>query len=136
MTPFPLTIVTPDGVQFEGEAEQLIVRALSGDLGVMAGHENLVCPLGMGPASVLTCGTRRVAACIGGILSVLDGRVRLVPTTFEWAEKIDLARAESAEKRAREMLQLAKNDQEKRLAEARLKRALVRQSAARSVKNI
>lgn len=136
MTPFPLTIVTPDGVQFEGEAEQLIVRALSGDLGVMAGHENLVCPLGMGPASVLTSGTRRVAACIGGILSVLDGRVRLVPTTFEWAEKIDLARAESAEKRAREMLQLAKNDQEKRLAEARLKRALVRQSAARSVKNI
>ncbi len=136
MTPFPLTIVTPDGVQFEGEAEQLIVRALSGDLGVMAGHENLVCPLGMGPASVLTGGTRRVAACIGGILSVLDGRVRLVPTTFEWAEKIDLTRAESAEKRAREMLQLAKNDQEKRLAEARLKRALVRQSAARSVKNI
>ena len=134
MTPFPLTIVTPDGVQFDGEAEQLVVRAVNGDLGVMAGHENLVCPLGMGQASVVTGGVRRVAACIGGILSVLDGRVRLVPTTFERAEKIDLARAEDAEKRAREMLQLARDEQEKRLAEARLKRALVRQSAARSAK--
>ena len=134
MTPFPLTIVTPDGVQFDGEAEQLVVRAVNGDLGVMAGHENLVCPLGMGQASVVTGGVRHVAACIGGILSVLDGRVRLVPTTFEWAEKIDLARAEDAEKRAREMLQLARDEQEKRLAEARLKRALVRQSAARSAK--
>ena len=36
MTAFPLTIVTPDGVQFDGQAEQLIVRTVSGDMGVLA----------------------------------------------------------------------------------------------------
>ena len=133
MTSFPLTIVTPDGVQFKGEAEELIVRTLSGDMGVLAGHENIVCPLGMGQAVLTAEGKKRTAACIGGMLSVLGGNVTLVPTTFEWADKIDLPRAEQAEKRAREQIETAGGDAELRLAEARLKRALVRQSVAQSL---
>ena len=31
MTPFPLKIVTPDGLIFDGEAEELIVRSSTGD---------------------------------------------------------------------------------------------------------
>ena len=31
----------------------------------------------------------RRTACMGGLLSVLDGDVRLVATTWEWAEDID-----------------------------------------------
>ena len=133
MNSFNLTIVTPDGLQFDGEAEELIVRSMSGDLGVLAGHENMVCPLGMGQATVVTKEGKRTAACIGGILTVLGGLVRLVPTTFEWADKIDLPRAEEAEKRAREQLKTAKDSAEIRLAEARLRRAQVRQSAAHSL---
>ena len=133
MSSFPLTIVTPDGVQFKGEAEELIVRTLSGDMGVLAGHENIVCPLGMGQAVLKVDGENRTAACIGGILTVLGGNVNLVPTTFEWADKIDLSRAEQAEKRARTEIDAAGSDAELRLAEARLKRALVRQSVAQSL---
>ena len=134
---FHLQIVTPDGLAFEGEAEKLSVRTQDGIIGILPRHIDYIAPLGMGEAVITDAeGKVRRAACIGGMVAVHSGKVRLVATTFEWAEKIDLTRAESAEKRAREMLQLAKNDQEKRLAEARLKRALVRQSAARSVKNI
>ena len=133
MSSFPLTIVTPDGVQFKGEAEELIVRTMSGDMGVLAGHENIVCPLGMGQAVLKVDGEKRTAACIGGILTVLGGNVNLVPTTFEWADKIDLSRAEQAEKRARAEIDAAGSDAELRLAEARLKRALVRQSVAQSL---
>ena len=131
MSAFPLTIVTPDGVQFDGEAEELIVRTMSGDMGVLAGHENIVCPLGMGQAVLTTKDGKRTAACIGGILTVLDGKVRLVPTTFEWSDRIDLVRAENAEKRAREQLSAAKDGAEVQLAEARLKRALVRESVVK-----
>ena len=84
MNTFSLTIVTPDGLLFEGKAEELIVRTTSGDLGILAGHINCVAPLGMGLATVVAEGKKRYAACIGGMVSVLNGQVKLVPTTFEW----------------------------------------------------
>ena len=134
MKSFHLSIVTPDGTQFDGEAEELVVRTISGDMGIMAGHINCVTALGMGKALVVADGKKREAACIGGILSVLDGKVSLVPTTFEWADAIDVKRAEAAEEKARKMLddKAHMTSVEQRLAEARLKRALVRKSVASS----
>ena len=96
MTQFSLTIVTPDGLKFEGQVEELVVRTTTGDIGIRARHTNLVAALGMGRASVIQEGKRRYGACIGGMVSVVDGQVRLVPTTFEWASDIDTARAEAA----------------------------------------
>ena len=131
MTPFPLKIVTPDGLIYDGQAEELIVRSTSGDLGILAGHVNCVAPLGMGRATLIIDGKRRFAACIGGMLSVVDGNVTLVPTTFEWAESIDAARAEASLHRAETILQKKDaSDTEIRLAQARLRRALVRRSVA------
>ena len=130
MKSFPLRIVTPDGLQFDGQAEELLVRTTTGDLGILAGHVNCVAPLGMGRAVVVTEEGRREAACIGGILSVLNGKVDLVPTTFEWADEIDAARAAHAQQAAEEKLRaMQKDDVDYALAEAKLKRALIRQQA-------
>ena len=127
MTGFPLKIVTPDGLEFDGIAEQLIVRTITGDMGIMAKHADCVAPLGMGEATVVIDGQRRRAACIGGMVSVINGVVNLVPTTFEWAENIDVARAEASEKRAQAILSNKNaSDTEIKLARARMKRALVR----------
>ncbi len=126
-----MKIVTPDGLQFDGAAEELIVRTTTGDMGFLAGHVDCVAPLGMGRATIVTDGEKRHAACIGGMVSVLNGEVRLVATTFEWADRIDLRRAEDAERRARKLLeQKDLSSAEMKLAEARLRRALVRQSVA------
>lgn len=131
MNSFNLKIVTPDGLQFDGQAEELIVRTTTGDIGIMAGHISCVAPLGMGQAMILTGGKRRYAACIGGMLSVVDGEVTLVPTTFEWADKIDVARAEKSAQRAQKVLSSKDSSgTDIRLAEARLKRALVRKNVA------
>ena len=131
MNSFPLKIVTPDGIQFDGLAEELIVRTTTGDLGILAGHINCVAPLGMGRATVMVDGQKRYAACIGGMVSVVKGSVNLVPTTFEWADKIDADRALASEKRAQSILSDKNStDTDIRLAEARLKRALIRKSVA------
>jgi F-type H+-transporting ATPase subunit epsilon len=77
-------------------------------------------------------GTVRTAACMGGMLNVMDGKVRVIATTWEWKDQIDLARAqkakEAAEKRLAEKNRLS--DKEIALAEAKLKRALVRSNVA------
>ena len=129
MRSFDLKIVTPDGVRYDGQAEELIVRTTTGDMGFLAGHTNCVAPLGMGRATVVIDGTKRYGACIGGMVSVMDGAVSLVPTTFEWAEDIDHVRAEASRERAQAVLD-DKNALEADilLAKARLRRALVRKS--------
>ena len=98
MSTFHLQIVTPDGLFYDGEAESISVRAVTGNLTIL--------------------------------LAVTDGQVRVIATTFEWVEQIDAARAQRALERAQQKLaapeQLTK--QEFALAEAELKRALVRTS--------
>ena len=132
MTPFQLKIVTPDGLRYEGPAEEVVVRTTTGDMGILAGHISTVAPLGMGRCTVVVEGQPRYGACIGGMISVLNGEVHVVATTFEWEDEIDLDRAKAAEERARAVL----SDKDAtgtdiRMAEARLKRALIRQNVAR-----
>ena len=129
MTPFKLKIVTPDGLIYDGEAEKLIVRSSGGDVCILARHMNYVTPLGMGMAIVEAGGKRRTAACIGGMLSVSNGEATLVPTTFEWSDKIDLQRAEASYEKADKVLKSGTaSDTELALAQAKLHRALVRKS--------
>ena len=131
MNSFPLKIVTPDGIAYDGPAESITVRTTSGDLGILAGHMPCVAPLGMGRATIVLEGKSRYAACIGGIISVMESGVTLVPTTFEWAEQIDADRAERSMQRAQNVLQdRSASKTDLALAEARLKRALVRKGVA------
>lgn len=130
MKTFPLRIGTPDGLMFEGEAERVVVRSITGDLALLAGHCNFCTALGMGESHiVLADGTRRNAACIGGMISMMNGTCRLMATTWEWEEDIDAERAGNARKRAEELL--AKGgltDKEFKIVQAKLQRALVRLS--------
>lgn len=134
MSSFQLTIVTPDGEYYRGPAESLTVRATTGELTLLARHIDFVTALGMGQARVTIDGTVRRAACIGGMLAMTNGEARLIATTFEWADQIDLPRAKDALARAEAALQngdLSKED--RRLREAAKRRAQVRISAAESV---
>ena len=131
MTTFSLKIVTPDGIQFDGQAEELVVRTTSGDTGIMAGHISYVAPLGMGQATVVVDGQKRYAACIGGMVSVVNGEVTLMPTTFEWAEDIDVNRAEAAFQKASKMVEENASDTDVKVAKAKLSRAMVRKGVAK-----
>lgn len=128
MRTFPLRIGTPDGLLFEGEVERVVCRSITGDMAVLAGHCNFCTALGMGEAHVVMAdGTRRIAACIGGMLSMMNGTCRLLATTWEWKEDIDEERASDAKKRAEALLAKGGlNDHEYKVAEAKLQRALVR----------
>ena len=134
MSSFYLQIVTPDGSRFDGQAEKLTVRTIDGDVTILPRHTDYLTALGMGRAKVTADGKARYGASIGGMLVVSGGNVKLVATTFEWTDEIDVARAEASAERARAVLNAREKHTEAEiaLAEARLKRALVRTGAAES----
>lgn len=130
MSTFHLQIVTPDGLAFDGQAERVTVPTIDGPVTVLPRHIDYLSALGMGEAQVGLDGKTKRAACIGGMISVTAGQVKVVATTFEWAEDIDRERAQRALDRAQETLKKRESlsEREVALAEAKLKRALVRTS--------
>lgn len=132
---YHLQIVTPDGLYFDGSAERLLVPTVNGPVTILARHINYVTVLGMGPAKVTTEAGERYAACIGGMVVVAKGETKVVATTFEWADEIDVARAQTSLEKAQALLSKPDLDkQTKQAAQARLKRAQVRLSAAEKAK--
>lgn len=117
-----------DGLVFDGEVEKVLLRTIDGDVEILARHTDYCTSVGMGTARVtMADGAVRKAACIGGMLSVLKGEVRLLPTTWEWSEDIDVERAKAAKAKAEERLKDKQLDKQARIrAEAKLYRALVR----------
>lgn len=132
MSSFHLTVVSMDGQDFEGEVQKILLRTIDGDVEILARHTDYCTAIGMGTARVtMDDGTERKAACIGGMISVMNGEVRVLPTTWEWSEEIDVERAKAAKKRAEERLKDRQLDKEARIrAEAKLYRALVRLGSA------
>ncbi len=122
-----VSIVTADDTLFEGEARQLVVRTTEGDVGLMHGHIPYVAALGIGPLTViLPDGARKEAAVAHGIVQADRESVTVLAHSCEWADEIDLARAERAKERAEASLNAAANRMEMDRAEVKLKRALVR----------
>ena len=133
MATFPLKIMTPDGVAFDGAVTSVSCRTINGQLQLLARHIDICTALGMGEAHIkLEDGTVRRAACMGGMLSMLGGECHLLATTFEWGP-MPLMPERAARSKARAEALLAQKNLDKRdmqLAEARLRRALVRSSVA------
>ena len=128
MAEFDLKIVSPDGVFFDGKAKQISLRSIDGDVAVMAGHIPYLTAVGIGECRVYSGDGQepRIAACCGGLLNVTKDGVFLAPTTFEWAEDIDLKRAEAAKEKALSRIASPKSETAKKLAQIKLQRAELR----------
>ena len=133
MATFRLQVVSMDGLEYDGEVQRIKLRTIHGDLAILARHMNYVTAIGMGTATVtMEDGTERKAACIGGMLTMMNNLCRVIPTTWEWSEDIDLERAQVAKKRAEERLAESNLEELARVnAEAKLYRALVRIGSAK-----
>ena len=92
---FPVSVVTPEGPAFEGEAEMLIVPGAAGEIGVLARHAPLVAMLKAGSTRVhLGDGEVREFATGPGFFQVLEDRAIALVDDAVQAEQIDAYRAQ------------------------------------------
>ncbi len=85
MKTFKLQIAAPDGMRYDGDAVQISVCGIEGDLAVMAGHIPFVTALKSGECRVYVDETTiKRASCSGGMLMVSADCVRLLSSDFTW----------------------------------------------------
>lgn len=92
---FSVSVVTPEGAAFDGDAEMLIVPGAAGEIGVLARHAPLVAMLKAGSTRVhLGDGTVQELATGPGFFQVLEDRAIALVDDAVHADEIDDARAQ------------------------------------------
>lgn len=124
--PIQLDIITAERVVLSDEVDMLSVPTKDGRIGVLPRHSNLLTVLDIGQLDIVKGQTRTEYALAGGFMEVLPNRVTILADTVERADEIDEARAERARKHAEERLRDQQSLQDMALAEAELRRAMIR----------
>jgi F-type H+-transporting ATPase subunit epsilon len=104
---FDVSLVTPDGPAFEGEAEMIVVPGAAGEIGVLARHAPLIATLKAGETRVyVTRSEIRAFATGPGFFQVQQDRAIALVDDAVLADEID-------DTRAREQLETAERELER-----------------------
>jgi len=73
-----VSIISPERVLFEGEADSLVAPAFDGQIGVLTSHAPMMTLLGTGELRLSGGGGARRFSVEGGFMQVIDDQVRVV----------------------------------------------------------
>lgn len=126
--------VTPERVIFQAQASQVYVRTIEGEIGFLPGHVPYVGVLSTAEARIHDSdgSTVHSFAVHRGFVEIANDHCVILSDVAEAAADIDPARAEIAERKARDLLETDPTDVE---AKAALRRAEVRLDVSRKADN-
>jgi F-type H+-transporting ATPase subunit epsilon len=107
-----LEIVTPEKAVVHTTADEVIIPSKRGYLGILPGHAPLITELAVGQITYKSAGREHHLAVAWGFAEVLPDKVTVLAESAERADEIDVARAETARKRAEEQLRAAGEEAE------------------------
>lgn len=97
---YPLRILTPERLFFEGDALCITVESIAGRLSVLKEHIPMVTALTVGSCTIRTPEKETYAFHSEGFMEVAPEGVTVICQAAEWPEEIDEARARRAAARA------------------------------------
>jgi F-type H+-transporting ATPase subunit epsilon len=109
---FSLSVVTPEGAAYEGEAERLIVPGDAGEIGVLARHAPLVAMLRAGEIRIKSGGEWQSFAAGPGYFKVQRDRAIVLVDDAVRAEEIDVEQARREIEEAEALLERAEAGEE------------------------
>ncbi|MFJ8263078.1 F0F1 ATP synthase subunit epsilon [Rummeliibacillus sp. NPDC094406] len=122
-----VNIVTPDGPVYDSEVSMVIVKTVTGEMGILPGHIPTVAPLTVSAVRLKKDNNKTdIVTVSGGFVEIRSDKVTILTPSAERADSIDLARAKEAVKRAEQRLQNKQDDIDFKRAELSLKRAMNR----------
>jgi F-type H+-transporting ATPase subunit epsilon len=73
-----VSVISPEALVFEGQADSVVAPAFDGDVGILTGHAPMMTLLGKGTLRVGSGGGSRSFTIEGGFLQVAGDAVRVV----------------------------------------------------------
>ena len=125
-----LKIITHERIVFEGEVDEIVIQAQTGQMGILKDHIPLTTVLEIGVTKVRQGDKERFFATMGGVFQFKDDIATILTDVCEAGSDIDVTRANDAKSRAEARLAdgTAKIDSQR--AQAALARSLARLKAA------
>jgi len=120
-----LEIVTPQGLIFSEEVDEVTASGSEGEFGVLPGHVPFVTTLKIGMLTCKTGNETKIFFVNWGYAEIGADKVLVLADSAERSDDIDIERARNAMKRAEERLKKAEEIDFHR-AEASLERAVTR----------
>lgn len=100
-----VSLITPEKVHFQGDADSVSLPTTSGQIQILQDHMPLVTILSPGELKIVQGGETTYLAVSGGYVEVRPGnKIVVLANSAEIALEIDIDRAEAARARARELL--------------------------------
>lgn len=125
-----IKIIKPDGAFFDGTAEFFEFSSVEGRMGVYENHIPLTTILEPCVVKIREGETVKKAAVLGGFVEIQKKKITVLAEDANWPEDIDVERARAAKERAQNRLDKKEKGIDLIRAEAALKRAMARISAA------
>jgi F-type H+-transporting ATPase subunit epsilon len=95
-----LEIVTPSAMMYNGPVDMVVIPARDGELGILPGHSVMMAAITSGELQFKVGDTWRSLAVSSGYAEVSADLVIMIANAAEWAEEIDVPRAQKALARA------------------------------------
>jgi F-type H+-transporting ATPase subunit epsilon len=126
MSTMQIAVVTGEREIYRGEAEEVVVTGVEGEMGILPHHAALLTALKPGELRIKLGGAEDDLFISGGFMEVYNNTVTVLADAAEHAEDIDVSRAEQARRRAQERLAEVKDERERAAISGELERAVVR----------
>lgn len=125
-----LKIITHENIIFDEDVNEIYLRGLDGEFGILKGHEPIMSALDIGVTKIVQDNSVKLFTTMGGILQFKNDDAILLTDAGEFGEDIDVTRAKEAKARAEARLADTSASIEAKRAEAALARAMVRLKVA------
>lgn len=126
MSTMQIAVVTGEREIYRGEAEEVVVPGVEGEMGILPHHAALLTALKPGEMRIKLGGAEDDLFVSGGFMEVYNNTVTVLADAAEHAEDIDISRAEEARRKAQARLEEIKDDRERAAVSGELERAIVR----------
>ena len=125
-----LKIITHERIIFEGEADEIVIQAQTGQIGILKDHIPFTTVLEVGVTKIKQDDKIRYFATMGGVFQFKDNVATILTDVCEDGCNIDVTRANDAKSRAEARLADTDAKIDSQRAQAALARSLARLKAA------
>ena len=125
-----LKIITHERIVFEGEVDELVIPAQTGQMGILKDHVPMTTVLDVGVTKAKQGDKYRYFATMGGVFQFKDNVATILTDVCEDGCDIDVTRANDAKSRAEARLADTSAKIDSQRAQAALARSLARLKAA------